>query len=251
VRNLRMVCDVLSAESSRAQGTVSLCADQELSYTDIVSASLGNVKISWDAGKVVRASEYLQSLVAKRKAIYGVTTSFGGNVHHVIPREDAETLQENLILSHACNVGEYAPYPVAKGALLLRTLALAKGYSGVSPNTLRMQQQLLERDVIPAIRLHGSLGASGDIGPLATIALTMIGKGYAWNPKGDGVVSAEERLAEAGLEPIKLTYKEGLALLNGTSMMTSVGCFYVQMARRLIENSIVVGAMSVEALRAS
>jgi histidine ammonia-lyase len=246
-----MISDVLSAESNRHQKDVFLCTDQELRYTDIVSASFGNAQVSWNEGKVACAFEYLHSLVEKGKAIYGVTTSFGGNVHHVIPREDAEALQENLIVSHACSVGEYAPYHLSKAALVLRTLTLAKGYSGVSPSTLRMQQQLLEQDVIPAIRLHGSLGASGDIGPLATIALTMIGKGYAWKPNGSGVVPATERLDECGLEPIKLTYKEGLALLNGTSMMTSVSCFYLQMARRLIENSIVVGAMSVEALRAS
>lgn len=251
MRNLRMICDVLSTESSRHQNDVLLCANDELRYTDIVAASFGNVQVAWNEGKVTRAFEYLHSLVEQRKVIYGVTTSFGGNVHHVIPSEDAEALQENLILSHACNVGEFAPYHLSKAALMLRTLTLAKGYSGVSPSTLSMQQQLLQHDVIPAIRLHGSLGASGDIGPLATIALTMIGKGYAWEPNGSGVVSAEERLDKCGLEPIKLTYKEGLALLNGTSMMTSVGCFYLHMARRLIENSIVVGAMSVEALRAS
>ena len=252
MRNLRMISDVLSAESSRHQKKEELlCANQDLRYTDIVSASFGNVQVSWNEGKVVRAFEYLHRLVDQRKVIYGVTTSFGGNAHHVIPREDAESLQENLIVSHACNVGEFAPYHLSKAALLLRTLTLAKGYSGVSPGTLRMQRQLLEHDVIPAIRLHGSLGASGDIGPLATIALTMIGKGYAWGPNGAGVKSTKERLDECGLEPIKLTYKEGLALLNGTSMMTSVGCFYLQMARRLIENSIVIGAMSVEALRAS
>lgn len=251
MRNLKIISEVLSAERGEGSQTVSVDANQDLTYQDIVAASAGTVEVSWDEAKATRASEYLRSLVAQRKAIYGVTTSFGGNVHHVIPSEDAEALQENLILSHACNVGEYAPYQLSKGALLLRTLALAKGYSGVSPRTLGMQRELLQRDVIPAIRMHGSLGASGDIGPLATIALTMLGKGEAWKPRGEGVTSAQERLSASGLEPIKLTYKEGLSLLNGTSMMTSVSCFYLQLARRIIESSVVVGAMSVEALRAS
>src|SRR6478735_8714413 len=105
MRNLRMICDVLSTESSRHQNDVLLCANDELRYTDIVAASFGNVQVAWNEGKVTRAFEYLHSLVEQRKVIYGVTTSFGGNVHHVIPSEDAEALQENLILSHACNVG--------------------------------------------------------------------------------------------------------------------------------------------------
>lgn len=226
-------------------------ADEVLTHERLTEAALLNTKVQTDEKRIKKAYDYVQKLAKDRKAVYGLTTSFGGNIHHIIPPEEAEVLQENLILSHATNVGDAFPYHITKAAFILRTTTLAKGYSGLSPKTIDLAVKMIETGIIPVVNMHGSLGASGDIAPLAALALAMIGKGKVWLPDGKTIVPSGEGLKKHGLEPIKLSYKEGLALLNGTSMMTSVASFTLRYLKRVLENSLVISAMSIEALRAS
>ncbi len=228
-----------------------LGADADFTYENLAKAALSDATVKTDAKRIKKAYDYVQKLAKDRKAVYGMTTSFGGNIQHIIPPEEAELLQENLILSHATNVGECFPYEISKAAFILRTTTLAKGYSGLSLATIELAARMIEKGLIPVANMHGSLGASGDIAPLAALALAMIGKGKVWLPDGKTIVASDEGLRKHGLTPIQLSYKEGIALLNGTSMMTSVAAFTLHYLRRLLENSLVVSAMSLEALRAS
>lgn len=251
MRNYSIICDLLAREASGKGNVVHIGADDALSYELLTDAGIFGANVQTDAKRISKAYEYVQKLAKDRKAVYGLTTSFGGNIHHIIPPEEAELLQENLILSHATNVGEHFPYHITKAAFILRTTTLAKGYSGLSPATIELAVRMIEAGIVPVVNMHGSLGASGDIAPLAALALAMIGKGKVWLPDGKTIVPSEEGLKKHGLKPIKLSYKEGLALLNGTSMMTSVASFTLRYLKRLLENSLVISAMSIEALRAS
>lgn len=251
MRNYSKICALLQREAAATGGAIQVDASEHCSNEQLVTAALSKAHLKTDAKRIQKAYDYVQDLAKKRKAVYGMTTSFGGNIHHIIPPEEAKLLQENLILSHATNVGEYFPYEITKAAFILRTATLAKGYSGISPGTVELASQMIALGLVPAVNMHGSLGASGDIAPLAALALTLIGKGKVWLPDQKSIVPSEEGLKQYGLQPISLSYKEGLALLNGTSMMTSVGAFNLHYLKRLLENSLVVSAMSLEALRAS
>ena len=251
MRNYSKICNLLNQEANGKKKPMRLRSDAALSADELVQAALSDATLKTNQKTIQKAYDYVQKLAKDRKAVYVMTTSFGGNIHHIIPPEEAELLQENLIVSHATNVGEFFPYQISKAAFILRTTTLAKGYSGVSPKTIELASNMIEKGIIPAVNMHGSLGASGDIAPLAALALAMIGKGNVWLPDGATIVPSAEGLRKHGLEPIKLSYKEGIALLNGTSMMTSVASFTLHYLKRLLENSLVVSAMSIEALRAS
>lgn len=251
MRNHSVISGLLKRDTD-AGSTYPLDARNPLTADALVQAALSEkVTMTIDAVRAEEAYRYVQTLAADRRAVYGLTTSFGGNIHNIVPPEEAELLQHNLILSHATNGGEFFPFEMSKAAFILRTATLGKGYSGVAPKTLELAMQMIERNIIPAVRIHGSVGASGDIGPLAALALTMMGEGKAWLPDGKTIVPSADALRMHGLSPITFSYKEGLALLNGTSMMTSVGAFTERYLRRLTENALVVTAMSIEALRAS
>ena len=180
-------------------------------------------------------------------AVYGVNTGFGDLANVRIAPEHLETLQERLILSHAAGVGEPLGRRVVRGMLLLRANTLARGHSGVRPVVIDALLALLEHDVLPRIPSRGSVGASGDLAPLAHLALPLLGRGQvllegAWAPAGEG-------LRKAGLEPLRLQSKEGLALINGTQAMTTLLGLAVLAARRLVRVADLVTALSVEALR--
>ena len=171
--------------------------------------------------RVKQSRDYVDRLVAEERIVYGVTTGFGkfSDVH--ISASDTEALQANLIMSHACGTGPIFPEEVARAIILLRANALSKGYSGIRPQTLQALVDMLNNGVHPVIPEKGSLGASGDLAPLAHMALPLIGMGEAFynGRRMDG----GEALHEAGLKPVVLTAKEGLALINGTQVMTAVG----------------------------
>jgi histidine ammonia-lyase len=180
---------------------------------------------------------------------YGVNTGFGRFVTRSIPPELAEELQLRLLRSHACGVGEPYPDEIVRAALLMRTNALAKGYSGARVEVAELLLELLGRGVLPYVPSRGSVGASGDLAPLAHLALPLVGEGRAWV---DGeLLSGAEALARAGLEPIRLAAKEGLSLVNGTQFMGAVAALGVVRARRLARIADVACALSVEALQAS
>ncbi len=181
--------------------------------------------------------------------VYGVNTGFGALAETRISASDIRTLQHNLLRSHACGVGPDFPAPVVRCMIALRAQVLALGNSGVRPVVVERLVALLENDVLPRIPSQGSVGASGDLAPLAHLALVLIGEGEA-DYQGKRMGGAEA-LAAAGIEPLALEAKEGLALINGTQMMLAVGSLAVVEAERLCRIADVVGAMSLEALQGS
>lgn len=196
--------------------------------------------------KIIKSSNYIEKIIQKGNVVYGVTTGFGKFCNVMISSEDTKRLQKNLIKSHSAGVGEYFPEEVVRAIMLLRTNALAKGYSGIRLSTLNTIIEMLNKGVIPLIPSQGSLGASGDLVPLAHMVLVMMGEGEAIF-KGQ-VLPGKEALKKAGIEPVVLEAKEGLALINGTQVMTAVGCLSLAGAIKLSKAADICGALSFEAL---
>ncbi len=188
----------------------------------------------------------VEGLVAEGATVYGVTTGFGELASVRIEPEQSAELQRNLVRSHAAGVGEPLPTDVVRAMLLLRANTLAIGVSGVRVAVGELLCGMLNAGVHPVIPSRGSVGASGDLAPLAHLALVVIGEGEA--ELGGRVIGGAEALAAAGLAPIRLEAKEGLALLNGTQLMAGAGCLALHDALRLAEVADLVGAMSLEAL---
>ncbi len=197
-------------------------------------------------GKIERSREVVEEKVHSGKVVYGVTTGFGKFSDVVIPSQEVEDLQLNLIRSHASAVGVPFSEDVSRAMLLLRANALAKGFSGVRRETLQLLVDCLNRGVIPVIPSQGSLGASGDLAPLAHLALVLIGEGEAVY-QGEKVPGIEA-LRLAGLRPIRLKAKEGLALINGTQAMTAVGIIAYLESLHLADFADGVAALTLEGL---
>jgi len=189
----------------------------------------------------------IEQILAEGRVVYGVNTGFGklSDVH--IPPEKLGALQINLVRSHAGGVGQPLSVPEARAMVLLRANVLAKGFSGVRVELVELLVAMLNAGVTPVIPEKGSVGASGDLAPLAHLALVTIGEGEAWFA-GERLAGGEA-LRRAGLEPTVLAAKEGLALLNGTQAMNAVGLLALERARRLVRLADVAGAMSLEALK--
>ena len=195
--------------------------------------------------RAAAARTFLESQVGDHT--YGVNTGFGRFVSESIPPEQAAELQLRLLRSHACGVGEPYPDDVVRAAMLLRANTLAKGYSGARVETIALLVDALEAGIVPRVPSRGSVGASGDLAPLAHLALPLVGEGEA---AFDGLVmSGAEALAAAGLTPITLAAKEGLSLINGTQFMTAMASLALVRARRLARAADIACAMSVEALQ--
>ncbi|MEA3201721.1 MAG: histidine ammonia-lyase [Thermoplasmata archaeon] len=186
---------------------------------------------------------------AKSGVAYGVTTGFGELARVRIPAEDLEALQRNLLLSHACGVGDPLPDEVVRALLLLRAASLAVGLSGVRVETVEAILALLNHDITPVVPSRGSLGASGDLVPLAHASLVLIGEGEARHQ--GKLISGREAMAAAGLAPLVLQPKEGLALINGTQMMSALLALAVHDGWALVRTAEVAAAMSIEALLGS
>lgn len=192
-----------------------------------------------------RASEAVQQFIREGHIAYGITTGFGAFKDTLIPVDDVEKLQENIILSHAVGVGALLDDRTVRAMMLIRANTLAKGHSGIRLQTIELLLELLNRNILPIIPSKGSLGASGDLAPLAHMSLPMLGVGQV---KVDGqILEAKDALEKAGLEPIKLAAKEGLALTNGTTMMTAIGALLVDSSESLMETANCAGALSIEA----
>jgi len=193
---------------------------------------------------VLRSRKTLEALAEDpSQLIYGVNTGFGRLVTTRISADEIEQLQENLILSHSAGVGALLSQEVVRAAMLLRINSLAKGFSGVRLTLLNTLAEMLNNKVHPCVPSRGSLGASGDLAPLAHIAAVMLGKGKAIN-NGEHL-SGQAALKRAGIEPVRLESKEGLALINGTPVMCALLCLAVADCRRLVELSDAVSALSV------
>ena len=197
--------------------------------------------------RTIAARELLERSVDDHT--YGVNTGFGRFVSQSIPAEEAAELQLRLLRSHACGVGEPYPDDVIRAAMLLRANALAKGYSGIRVTTLELLLALLDAGVVPHVPARGSVGASGDLAPLAHLALPLVGEGRATVDGRD--LSGAEALAARGLEPVVLEAKEGLSLINGTQFMCAMASLLLVRARRLARSADIACAMSVEALKAT
>lgn len=196
--------------------------------------------------KVNIARNIVEKFVKDKKVVYGITTGFGKFSDVMIDEDETEDLQRNLIISHACGVGRPFDIPTARVVMLLRANALLKGNSGIRLSTIETLVKMLNSNVTPVIPEKGSLGASGDLAPLSHMVLTMIGEGEAYY-EGE-MISSKEAMAKAGIETVVLTSKEGLALINGTQVMTAVGTLAIYDAIRLLKLADVAAAMTVEAL---
>lgn len=217
--------------------------------THIATSPDVTVALSPEALDAVRASRALiDRWVESGKVIYGVTTGFGEFANVSIPRADLEQLQENLVTSHSVGTGGWLPREVVRCMMLLRINALAKGLSGVRPETLQALIAMLNSNIIPAVPEQGSVGSSGDLVQLSHIALALIGKGRCLTADG-GVEPSAAALQRHGIEPVRLQAKEGLALINGTQMMCSFGALSVSKALYLADVADIAGALSLDALR--
>jgi histidine ammonia-lyase len=185
----------------------------------------------------------------KQEHTYGVNTGFGRFVSRSIPEELTEELQVRLLRSHACGVGEPYPDEIVRAAMLLRANALAKGFSGSRVQTVELLVECLNRGLLPHVPSRGSVGASGDLAPLAHLALPLIGEGEAWI-EGERLPGGDA-LAAAGLEPVRLEAKEGLSLVNGTQFMAAYGALGLIRALRAAKTADIACAVSVEALQGS
>lgn len=196
--------------------------------------------------RVQSSRDILEKFVRDDRVIYGVNTSMGGFVDYLVPVSLARQLQENLINAVATNVGAYLNDVSARAIMLSRIVSLSRGNSAISLENLDKLIAVLNAGIVPCVPEKGSLGTSGDLGPLAAIALVCTGQ---WKARLDGeIMSGAEALARAGIEPMMLSYKEGLALINGTSGMVGLGTVVYEQARRLIETYQVISALSIEGL---
>jgi len=196
--------------------------------------------------KVETSRKYVEKIIQNNDVVYGVTTGFGKFCNVNISSQDTRDLQVNLIRSHSAGVGEYLPEDAVRAMMLLRANALAKGYSGIRYSTLQTLIDMLNKGVIPRVPSQGSLGASGDLVPLAHMVLVMIGEGEA-TYKGK-VMSGKEAMQLAGVMPVTLEAKEGLALINGTQAMTAVGSLALSEAINLSKVADISAALTFEAL---
>ena len=209
------------------------------------------IRISEDAKARIAASRRLvDEWIERGEVIYGVTTGFGEFANVTIPHDDLRQLQQNLLRSHAAGVGEPLAPESIRAMLLLRANALAKGFSGVRLAVIEQLLTFLAKDILPVIPSRGSVGSSGDLAPLAHLALALTGEGVVTLPGTVRTkVPASEALANAGLPTLVLEAKEGLALINGTQMMTAIGCLMLHRAKQLADLADISAAMSFEALR--
>ncbi len=221
-----------------------------LTIEDVIRIARFNeeVRLADSAREKISASrEVIEKALEEGRTVYGVNTGFGDLAHVSIAESDLAELQVNLIRSHSAGVGDPFDIEVVRGMMLLRANALSKGYSGVRITVIETLLEMLNKGVTPVVPQQGSVGSSGDLAPLAHMVLVMMDEGEAYfkGVRLDGTTA----MKKAGVKPIALQAKEGVALINGTQPMTSVGVLTVFDALDLIRNSIIAASMSLEALR--
>ncbi|MCL5040651.1 MAG: histidine ammonia-lyase [Firmicutes bacterium] len=277
-----------------------------LSLSEVVAVARHGAEVTLSEsarGRVEKAARMVDQLLAESRVVYGITTGFGKFSDTVISPQEVAELQRNLILSHAVGVGRPLPVEAVRGIMLLRANALAKGHSGVRLPTLELLIEMINRRLHPVIPEKGSLGASGDLAPLAHMALVLIGEGEVWRedtripslgemgsgkgrddleqdedgagptpverelpspfsgaagresvawrgiPRAGWVLPGREALSMAGLSPVVLSAKEGLALINGTQVMTAIGALALFDAQNLLRAADIVASLTLQALR--
>ena len=230
--------------------TAPLLVGRPITIADVVAVARHGAPVALCAearARVAASRAYIERLVAEGRVVYGVTTGFGRLASVRIDAADVERLQRNLLVSHAIGVGAPLDTEVVRAMLLLRAQSLAIGHSGIRPEVVELILAFLEHGIHPVVPSQGSVGASGDLAPLAHMALPLVGEGTC-EYRG-AVLPAREALAAAGLAPVVLQAKEGLALINGTQAMTAIGALVLHEAQALCTVADLAGAMSLEALK--
>ncbi|XP_054588868.1 histidine ammonia-lyase [Nothobranchius furzeri] len=222
-----------------------------LTSTDLVNLGRGlyKIKLTSEAErKVVQARELLDTIVKENKVVYGITTGFGKFARTVIPVSKLKELQENLVRSHSAGLGNPLSPERTRMLLALRINVLAKGHSGISLETLLAMIQAFNASCLSFVPEKGTVGASGDLAPLSHLALGLMGEGKMWSPKS-GWADAKYVLEAHGLKPVSLKPKEGLALINGTQMITSLGAEAVERAQAIARQADIIAALTLEVLK--
>jgi histidine ammonia-lyase len=217
-------------------------------YEDLAASLAGLRK---DHSAVDRSREVVLAALDDGTAHYGINTGFGVLANKRISREELHDLQTNILLSHACGVGEPVPLEIVRLMLQLKIHALGLGNSGISRPTFAQLLAFDEHDIVPWVPSRGSVGASGDLAPLAHMCLPLIGRGEVWSKDHRDKESAAQVLAQRGLKAVELTAKDGLALINGTQLMAAYGAFVLERVQKLKKEVDVLAAMSLEALQGS
>lgn len=221
-----------------------------LSTADVVEVARNGRHVSLGTAAVDamrRSRAVVDRIVSREETVYGVTTGFGKFADRTIPAGALARLQRNLVLSHSVGVGEPLDAETVRAMVVLRIAALARGFSGIRVETVQTLADLLNAGIVPYVPAKGSVGASGDLAPLAHLALVLIGEGHAYI-RGE-LMSGADALDMAGLQPVDLTAKEGLALINGTQLMTALGTLLAEDARNLLDVADIAGALTLDAVR--
>ncbi len=223
-----------------------------LTPEDVVAVArmMKRVGLGDNAKSAIRASRrVVDDVVARRQVTYGVNTGFGSLSRVQIPADQVRQVQRNLIRSHAAGIGEWLPRDIVRAVMLILAASLSRGHSGVRLEVVETLIAMLNANITPLVPSRGSVGASGDLAPLAHVILVLIGEGEA---EVDGeVISGADALSQAGIEPIVLEAKEGLALINGTHLMAAIGSLLCVDVGRLLEAAISTAALSIDACRAT
>ena len=233
-----------------AEGPPTLILDRRISLSDAGSVSWGRRRIALSEAAVTRARESfarLQTALAETRHVYGLTTGFGPLANRLVTPENGERLQQNLVFHLASGVGDAFPWQVARAIVLARLMALLQGASGARPETVDRLVALLNSGLAPAIPMRGTVGASGDLTPLAHVVLCFQGHGHFVNQDGRRV-TASQALADIGLTPLDLSHRDGLALVNGTSAMTGVALLNTLRLERALTWSVTLTGGLAEAL---
>lgn len=230
-----------------AEKPIVILTGNDLTIEEIVAIGVGDKRVGIDPSALERclaSRRFLEEEVAARRIIYGVNTSFGPMCNKIIEDGEIEALQINLIRSHAAGLGDPLKPYIALAVLAVRLNTLAKGYSGVRLELLTCMREMINRGIAPYIPECGSVGASGDLIHLAHMSLAIIGEGKVFS-RG-ALRPAADALREAGIAPMRLSFKEGIALMNGTSAMTALAAFALFGAKKLLRLSCVTGAFALE-----
>ena len=237
---------------SRNKDNIMLLDGLSLTTEDVLNISQNfevKLAISTKTAKRIQQSRHqLEQLLNEKRVIYGVNTGVGGFVDWLIPSNFAKDLQDNLIAAVATNVGPYLEQQIVRAAMAIRINSLARGCSGISLTNFNKLLKIYNSGIVPCIPAKGSLGASGDLGPLACIALVCIGK---WKAEYKGkIIPGAQALKLAGIKPMDLGFKEGLSLINGTSVMTGLAAILVEQSLDLLNSYVWISSLSIEALSA-
>ncbi|HBQ60664.1 MAG TPA: histidine ammonia-lyase, partial [Balneolaceae bacterium] len=204
-----------------------------------------------DPSRVENSRSVVEEALNKNEAFYGINTGFGILANKRVGADQLKQLQRNLILSHAVGTGDLISKDISRLMLQLKIHALGLGYSGISTETFQRLLYFEEHDLIPAIPEKGSVGASGDLAPLAHMSLPLLGFGSFWDKEGKETIPADQVLKKHNKEPIDLQPKDGLSLINGTQLMSSYGAYILEKSMNLLKVADLLGAMSLEALQGS